>query len=60
MGYGLLGLNKIPLKGGNKSQFCVFVDPSGLIKEISVPFHFALRYVYIFHLFGMSYLSLLC
>jgi hypothetical protein len=47
MGYGLLGLNNIPLKGGNRSQFsCVFIDPSGLIKDISVPFHFALRYVY--------------
>ncbi|XP_021929847.1 rab3 GTPase-activating protein non-catalytic subunit-like isoform X2 [Zootermopsis nevadensis] len=43
MGYGLVGLNNIPLKGGNRCQFsCVFIDPSGLVKEISVPFHFAL------------------
>jgi hypothetical protein len=53
-----MGLNNIPLEGGNKPQFsCVFVDPSGLIKEISVPFHFALRYVCIFLLFDLSYFS---
>jgi hypothetical protein len=58
MGHGLMGLNNIPLEGGNKSQFsCVFVDPSGLMNEISVPFHFALRYVFIFLLFGLSYLN---
>ncbi|PNF37324.1 hypothetical protein B7P43_G00463 [Cryptotermes secundus] len=43
MGHGFMGLDNNPLEGGNKSQFsCVFVDPGGLIKEISVPFHFAL------------------
>jgi hypothetical protein len=57
MGYGLLGLNNIPLKGGNRSQFsCVFVDPNGSIKEICVPFHFALRYVSVFLLSGLSVL----
>lgn len=58
MSHGFMGLDNNPLEGGNKSQFsCVFVDPSGLIKEISVPFHFALRYVFIFLLFGLSYFS---
>jgi hypothetical protein len=48
MGYGLVGLNNIPLKGGNRGQFsCVFIDPSGLLKEICVPFHFALRYAFV-------------
>ncbi|PSN52085.1 Rab3 GTPase-activating protein non-catalytic subunit [Blattella germanica] len=41
--HGIMGLNNIPLKGGNRSLFgCVFFDPSGLVKDISVPFHFAL------------------
>jgi hypothetical protein len=49
-----VGLNNIPLKGGNRPQFsCVFIDPSGLVKEISVPFHVALRYVFMFVSFMM-------
>jgi len=49
IGYGLVGLNNNPLKGGNRPQFsCVFIDPSGLVKDISVPFHLALRYVFLF------------
>jgi len=55
VGYGLVGLNNIPLKGGSKPQFsCVFVDPSGLVKDISVPFHLALRYVFLFISFMMT------
>jgi hypothetical protein len=61
MGYGLVGLNNIPLKGGNKCQFsCVFLEPNGLIKEISVPFHFALRYISIFLFFDLSYFIVPC
>ena len=60
IGYGLVGLNNIPLKGGNKPQFsCVFIDPSGLVKDISVPFHLALRYVFLFISFMMSNFFLL-
>ncbi|KAJ9600698.1 hypothetical protein L9F63_026164, partial [Diploptera punctata] len=41
--HGMMGLNNIPLKGGNRCQFpCVFLDPSGVMKQIYVPFHFAL------------------
>lgn len=60
IGYGLVGLNNIPLKGGNKPQFsCVFIDPCGLIKDISVPFHLALRYVFLFISFMMTNFFLL-
>lgn len=53
--YGLMGLNNITLIGGNRPQFsCVFIDPSGLVKDISVPFHLVLRYVFMFILFMMS------
>lgn len=55
IGYGLMGLNDIPMKGGNRPQFsCVFIDPSGLVKDISVPFHLALRYVFMFISFMMT------
>ncbi|KAK0157715.1 hypothetical protein PV328_011418 [Microctonus aethiopoides] len=41
--YGLLGLNNIPSKFFNRPQYsCVFIDPLGGLKEIIVPFHFAL------------------
>ncbi|XP_063235843.1 rab3 GTPase-activating protein non-catalytic subunit isoform X2 [Bacillus rossius redtenbacheri] len=41
--YGLMGLNNNPINGGNRSaRPCVFVDPSGTIMDIQVPFHFAL------------------
>nr|CAD7257648.1 unnamed protein product [Timema shepardi] len=41
--YGLMGLNNLALEGGNKCpRSCVFIDPSGAIMNISVPFHCAL------------------
>ncbi|KAK7862418.1 hypothetical protein R5R35_008896 [Gryllus longicercus] len=43
IGYGFLGLNNVLLKDGNRSQLpVVFIDPCGSLKEIVVPFHFAL------------------
>nr|CAD7424763.1 unnamed protein product [Timema monikensis] len=41
--YGLMGLNNLALEGGNRCpRSCVFIDPSGAIMNISVPFHCAL------------------
>lgn len=41
--YGLFGLNDMALSTPNRAQYpCVFIDPIGGIKEITVPFHFAL------------------
>ncbi|XP_043278054.1 rab3 GTPase-activating protein non-catalytic subunit isoform X2 [Venturia canescens] len=41
--YGLLGLNDVALSSENRAQYgCVFIDPIGGLKEILVPFHFAL------------------
>ncbi|XP_047119989.1 rab3 GTPase-activating protein non-catalytic subunit [Schistocerca piceifrons] len=43
LGHGFMGLNNTSMKGGNRSQFpCVFIDSSGSLNEIIVPFHFAL------------------
>ncbi|XP_067009858.2 rab3 GTPase-activating protein non-catalytic subunit isoform X1 [Anabrus simplex] len=43
VGYGFMGMDSSPLRDGNRSQFpCVFMDPTGCLKEIVVPFHFAL------------------
>ncbi|KAG7206612.1 hypothetical protein KM043_000293 [Ampulex compressa] len=42
--YGLLGMNDNPSLGKNKPQYsCIFMDPLGGLKEITVPFHFALN-----------------
>lgn len=42
--YGLLGMNDNTHLSKNKPQYsCVFMDPLGGLKEISVPFHFALN-----------------
>ena len=41
--YGLLGLNDVGLSSTNRALYsCVFMDPMGGLKEILVPFHFAL------------------
>lgn len=41
--YGLLGLNDMTVTSANRALYpCVFVDPLGGLKEIIVPFHFAL------------------
>ncbi|XP_015586731.1 rab3 GTPase-activating protein non-catalytic subunit isoform X2 [Cephus cinctus] len=41
--YGLLGLNDMVINHTNHAQYpCVFMDPLGGLKEITVPFHFAL------------------
>ncbi|XP_051155116.1 rab3 GTPase-activating protein non-catalytic subunit [Leptopilina boulardi] len=41
--YGLSGLNDVILSTSNRAQYpCVFIDPLGGMKEIIVPFHFAL------------------
>ncbi|XP_043526557.1 rab3 GTPase-activating protein non-catalytic subunit isoform X1 [Frieseomelitta varia] len=41
--YGLLGVNDNVHLSKNKPQYsCVFMDPLGGLKEITVPFHFAL------------------
>lgn len=41
--YGLLGLNDVALTSVNRAQYgCVFMDPLGGLKEIIVPFHYAL------------------
>ncbi|XP_076244895.1 rab3 GTPase activating protein isoform X2 [Calliopsis andreniformis] len=42
--YGLLGINDNTHLSKNKAQYsCVFMDPLGGLKEITVPFHFALN-----------------
>ncbi|XP_011502639.1 PREDICTED: rab3 GTPase-activating protein non-catalytic subunit [Ceratosolen solmsi marchali] len=42
--YGLCGLNDMTLKSRNQAQYpCVFIDSLGGMKEITVPFHFALN-----------------
>ncbi|XP_071862105.1 rab3 GTPase activating protein isoform X1 [Bombus fervidus] len=42
--YGLLGVNDNVHLSKNKPQYsCVFMDPLGGLKEITVPFHFALN-----------------
>ncbi|KOC68340.1 Rab3 GTPase-activating protein non-catalytic subunit [Habropoda laboriosa] len=42
--YGLLGVNDNVYLSKNKPQYsCVFMDPLGGLKEITVPFHFALN-----------------
>ncbi|XP_012523480.2 rab3 GTPase-activating protein non-catalytic subunit isoform X1 [Monomorium pharaonis] len=42
--YGFLGTNDNAVLSRNKAQHsCVFVDPLGGLKEICVPFHFALN-----------------
>lgn len=39
----MLGLNDVALSSENRAQYsCVFIDPVGGLKEILVPFHFAL------------------
>lgn len=41
--YGLLGVNETAILNKNEAQHtCVFMDPLGGLKEIIVPFHFAL------------------
>ncbi|XP_014218423.1 rab3 GTPase-activating protein regulatory subunit isoform X2 [Copidosoma floridanum] len=41
--YGLCGLNDSAITSSNQAQHpCVFIDPLGEIREITVPFHFAL------------------
>ncbi|CAK9800120.1 Rab3 GTPase-activating protein non-catalytic subunit [Anthophora plagiata] len=41
--YGILGVNDTVYLSKNKPQYsCVFMDPLGGLKEITVPFHFAL------------------
>ncbi|OXU28898.1 hypothetical protein TSAR_008176 [Trichomalopsis sarcophagae] len=41
--YGLCGLNDMTINSRNHAQHpCVFIDPLGGIREITVPFHFAL------------------
>ncbi|XP_046609657.1 rab3 GTPase-activating protein non-catalytic subunit [Neodiprion virginianus] len=41
--YGFLGLNDMTMSSANRAQYpCVFVDPLGGLKEVIVPFHFAL------------------
>lgn len=41
--YGLCGLNDSAITSSNRAHYpCVFIDPLGGIKEINVPFHFAL------------------
>lgn len=38
--YGLLGISSLGTKGPNKSLSpCVFVDESGVLKELRIPFH---------------------
>ncbi|XP_071637599.1 rab3 GTPase-activating protein non-catalytic subunit isoform X3 [Temnothorax longispinosus] len=42
--YGFLGANDSAVLSKNKAQYsCVFIDPLGGLKEIRVPFHFALN-----------------
>lgn len=42
--YGLSGLNDIALSSLNRAQYpCIFMDPLGGMKEVIVPFHFALN-----------------
>ncbi|KAL7296960.1 hypothetical protein TKK_0009400 [Trichogramma kaykai] len=42
--YGLCGLNNTSIASGNQALHpCVFIDPLGGIREITVPFHFALN-----------------
>ncbi|XP_018363110.1 PREDICTED: rab3 GTPase-activating protein non-catalytic subunit isoform X2 [Trachymyrmex cornetzi] len=42
--YGFLGANDNAVLSKNKAQYsCVFIDPLGGLKEICVPFHFALN-----------------
>lgn len=42
--YGLFGINDNVYLSKNKPQYsCVFMDPLGGLKEITVPFHFALN-----------------
>ncbi|KAL0113487.1 hypothetical protein PUN28_012561 [Cardiocondyla obscurior] len=42
--YGFLGANDNATLSKNKAQYsCVFIDPLGGLKEICVPFHFALN-----------------
>lgn len=42
--YGLSGLNDVTLSTPNRAQYpCVFIDPLGGMKEVIVPFHFALN-----------------
>ncbi|XP_012253512.2 rab3 GTPase-activating protein non-catalytic subunit isoform X2 [Athalia rosae] len=41
--YGLLGLNDMTVSSPNRAHYpCIFFDPLGGLKEISVPFHFSL------------------
>lgn len=41
--YGMMGLNNIPIKGGNQpSLSCVFIDHDAQIHSITIPFHLAL------------------
>ncbi|XP_015117604.1 rab3 GTPase-activating protein non-catalytic subunit [Diachasma alloeum] len=41
--YGLVGLNDTAPVIANKPQYaCVFMDPAGGLKDLSVPFHYAL------------------
>lgn len=41
--YGLCGLNEMPMSKNKAHYSCTFIDPLGEIKEITVPFHFALN-----------------
>ncbi|EGI58384.1 Rab3 GTPase-activating protein non-catalytic subunit [Acromyrmex echinatior] len=42
--YGFLGVNDNVILSKNKAQYsCIFIDPLGGLKEICVPFHFALN-----------------
>ncbi|KYN05982.1 Rab3 GTPase-activating protein non-catalytic subunit [Cyphomyrmex costatus] len=42
--YGFMGTNDNTILSKNKAQYsCVFIDPLGGLKEICVPFHFALN-----------------
>ncbi|ODN02339.1 Rab3 GTPase-activating protein non-catalytic subunit [Orchesella cincta] len=41
--YGMMGLNNIPIKGGNKPTLpCVFIDHDAQIHTFNIPFHLAL------------------
>ncbi|XP_063982787.1 rab3 GTPase-activating protein non-catalytic subunit [Diachasmimorpha longicaudata] len=40
--YGLMGLSDTPVVTNKPQYACVFVDPAGGLKDVSVPFHYAL------------------
>ncbi|XP_071454770.1 rab3 GTPase-activating protein non-catalytic subunit [Hetaerina americana] len=44
MNYGLVGTNNVTHKRrrGHSESSCVIIDPNGYLKEVMVPFHFAL------------------